>query len=197
MNELWAAFWKFVHVEILKRVVTPAGGVGIVEELGSGYSNEEDRAMKIETLRSLGMEAVTNPAWIAHDITGDGKAETFCNRGARFVSEGMGYFKIPRDLYANQMIAYFASSPDWREDTIERAHMAAMKGRLAFICVEDQPNGHLCAVAPEPKQVSGTWGMEVPCVYNVGRKNGLMKLSEAYRFAQMPLLRCFTLEIET
>lgn len=189
----WNDFWKWLYGKLLDHLVTPAGGAGTIQELGSGYSVERERTANVEKLRALGMEAVSNPAWIAHDITGDGKVETFCNRSARFVAEGMGYFSIPRNLYANGMIAFFASSPDWSEDSIERAHEAAMKGGLAFVCLEDDPSGHICAIAPEPRQASGSWGIEVPVVFNVGRTNGVIRLSQAFRLQDLPRLRAFIL----
>lgn len=195
LSELWLQLWRWVERQLQEKLVTPAGGVGMVEEIGgTGYLVEEERMANVEKLRALGMEAVTNPAWIAHDITGDGRAETFCNRSARFIAEGMGYFGIPRDIYANGMIAHLATAPGWREDSIERAWACAMKGGLAFIAIEDEPNGHLAAVAPEPKELSGSWGIEVPKVYNVGRTNGLMKLSQAFKVSQLPALRAFVWE---
>ena len=139
-----------------------------------------------EKLRALGAEVVSNPAFVqAH-------GKTHCNRAARFLCEAFGHHGFtPNDL-ANAMIAKMGASFEWRERTMEEAHAHAMKGGLAFLAVEDEPNGHLAAIMPEPMQESGSWGCPVPMVANVGiAPNAIKKASQAFLLAHKPGLRAF------
>lgn len=188
LTEILASLAKWAYDHLLKQLITPEGGVGVVETVGSGYSVEEDRMVQIERLRMLGMEAVGNPVFAPRD------GKTHCNRSSKFIAEGMGYYGLPANTLANDFIAILAIAPGWVEDTIDRAHKAAMRGQLAFVCLEDHPHGHIAAVAPEPMEFSGSWGVEVPLLFNVGRENGLMKASKVYRAASIPSLRAFVRE---
>lgn len=154
---------------------------------------------KAANLKALCEEAVSNPAWVAHDITGDGKAETFCNRAAAFIAQGMGYFGFPSKISANQMIEHMAAHPGkWTEEhDLGRVADLAQKGVLVILGVSDYPNGHVTAVAPLPAEESGSWGRKVPMVAHVGggkTPNGIVKASGAFRLAQLPHLRAFVLE---
>jgi len=189
VTELWNSAWEWVYRELLGRLATPAGGVGIVEQIsGTGYSVQGERMANVEKLRALGMEAVENPLFKPEG------AVTKCNLGARFIAEGMGYFGLPAGALADDMIQFLAAAPGWREDSIDRAFDCAQKGGLAFIGLEDHPHGHICAVAPEPRQACGTWGTEVPMVFNVGKTNGLLRLSQAFTLGDAARLRAFVWE---
>ncbi len=175
----------WIYEQALAHLTQPAGGVGIIEELGSGYSVEEERMANAAKLRALCDEAVSNPAFAPRD------GKTYCNLAARFVAEGMGFFGFPMNILANEMIHFLASHPDWREDSVERAHVHAMRGGLAFLVLEEYPHGHIPAIYPAPMEPSGTWGEDVPMLANVGRTNGIMKASAVYRIEKRPLLRAF------
>lgn len=189
----WVEVWEWVQKKAIAYLSQPAGGFGVVEDLGSGYSVEGDRMQNVEKLKLLQMEAVTNPEWISRDVTGDGKPETFCNYASRFIAEGMGCLTLKPGVLANAMIEAIQIDGDWREDTIERAHAHALKGGLAFLTLSEWPHGHLCSISPEPMQDSGTWGRKVPIVANVGpaKSHGIVKASVAFKAADAPMVRAF------
>lgn len=184
----WTEFCKTLWTEILKAMTTPSGGVGIVKELGSGYSVEDERMERTNKLLGLCEEAVANPAWFQRP---DGT--TYCNRGAAFIAQGMGYFGFPHGSLANQMIAYLEQDPTWRTDSLERAADHANRGGLALMAISEEPHGHLCAVAPLPMAYSGSWGCRVPMVANVGpsKYHGIVRASVAFSAAKKPRVKCF------
>lgn len=194
----WARFLRDFFLgmrteDALRAAIAPHADLGktITASMGieaTGYSVAADRAERVARLRSLGMEAVTNPAFLPRD------GKTYCNLAARFVAQGMGCFQIPANMLANQMLDFLAHAEGWREDSLERGHAAACRGGLAFVGAQADPHGHILSMAPEPKQWSGTWGDAVPLGYNVGRSNGLMKLSQAFKKADRPRLRTFVWE---
>jgi len=185
MNEILLDFWAWAYKKALVALTQPAGGIGIVRELGTGYSVEEERMTNIERLRGLCDEAVANPAFAPRG------GRTFCNFAARFVAEGMGFFGFPSVILANDMIELLAVTPGWTEDSIARAHLHASRGGLAFLALTEYPHGHLAAVYPAPMEASGTWGEDVPILANVGRENGIKKTSAVYRVDKRPLIRAF------
>ncbi len=188
MTDLWNDLWKWLYGKALVSLTQPEGGVGIVETLGSGYSVEGDRMEKVATLQALCEEAVSNPRFEARD------GKKFCNLGARFIAEGMGFFGFPVNILANEMVGFLASHPDWTEDSIDRAHRHAERGGLAFLTVEEHPHGHIAAIYPAPMEMSGTWGEPVPMLAQIGSAavgNGIKKASAVYRLEKRPLLRAF------
>lgn len=197
--EIWNAIWKWVYGKALEALVTPAGGAGVAMDLGSGYSLEGDIMQRAANLKALCDEAVANPSWVAHDITGDGVAETFCNRAAAFIAQGMGYFDFPAKISANQMIEHMASRSDsWTEEhDLDRVADLAQKGALIILGVTEVAHGHVTVAAPLPPEMSGSLGYKVPMVAHVGggkTPNGIVKVSEAFKLAQIPRLRAFVLE---
>jgi hypothetical protein len=189
LKEAWNGFWGFVWKELVEALVTPSGGAGVLEELGSGYSVEADTHARVSKLLALQEEAVANPSW----QPAGGK--TFCNRAVAFVAQGMGYF-FPATELADEMIAAMASDPRWTEDSLDRAAAHALKGGLAVAALEENPHGHVCTFAPLPKEISGTWGCQVPMVANVGKTNGIMRISGAFEAADRSRLRFFLLAME-
>lgn len=185
MREALNAAAKWIYGQMLAKLTQPAGGVGIVETLGSGYSVEDERMVNVERLRALCEEAVMNPAFAPRE------GKTYCNFSARFIAEGMGFFAFPANTLANDLIAILSTDPAVREDSIERAHAHALRGGLAFLVLEEYPHGHIPVFYPAPMELSGTWGELVPLLANVGRENGIMKASKVYRLEKRPLLRAF------
>ena len=199
MNEIWSSIWRWVYKELLQKLITPDGGVGVVEDLGSGYSVQEAQMENAMKLKALCDEAVSNHNWVAHDITGDGVPETFCNRSVQFIAQGMGYYGFKRDQFANDMIQAMGVDAKWREEPFESARVSQMaqKGVLVVVGLEDHPHGHVVAAAPEAPQESGSWGEPVPMVAQVGTAkigNGVKKISEAFRMADRARLRVFVLQ---
>lgn len=136
-------------------------------------------------LKALCDEAVSNPAFAPRD------GKTYCNFAARFISEGPGFFGLPVNTLANGMIAILELAPEWREDSLDLAHSHAVRGRLAFVALSDEPHGHIAAVYPAPMAESGSWGQKVPMIANVGKVNGIMRLSGAFRAADKSRMRYF------
>ena len=195
----WNELAKWAYQEILGMITIPEGGVGIVQEIGGVESVENERVENAAKLAALCQAGVSNPLWIAHDITGDGKAETFCNRNTRFIAGGMGYAGFGDTMSANQMIRHMAAHPEeWREEhDLERCAKEAQRGALVILGAEEIPNGHVTACAPLPAEDSGSWGRKVPMVAHVGggkTPNGVVKASAAFKLSQMPRLRAFILE---
>jgi hypothetical protein len=199
VKALGSFFFGLASNQALKdKGINPQPGTshfGMLPISGTLYSLDQDIQERVSKLMSLQEEAVNNPAWKAHDITGDGKAETFCNRASSFLAQGFGYYGLRIDQYASSMIAGLASDPRWREDSIDRAHTAAMRGGLAFLTLLDQPHAHLCSVAPLPKEFSGSWNELVPIVANIGplQDSGFVRASKAFRTADKPRIRAFIL----
>ena len=65
LNEMWASVWRWVYKELLQKLITPDGGVGVVEDLGSGYSVQEAQMANAEKLRSLCQEVVNDTSLVA------------------------------------------------------------------------------------------------------------------------------------
>ena len=198
MSELWTKLWGFVYEQSLAYLTQPAGGAGVVEPLGSGYSVEETRMVHVEKLRMLCEAAVNNPEFVAHDITGDGVPETFCNRSVASIAQGMGSEDLRPDMSANQMILHMSALPGWREEfDLERVAPLAGRGVLVVLGVPEPVHGHVVVAAPLPAEESGSWGGLVPMVAQVGAAaigNGLKRLSAAFKAAKRPELRIFIWE---
>lgn len=196
--ERWPAFWAWAYEKALALLTQPAGGVGIIETLGSGYSVQEDRMEKAAKLEALCTDAVSNPEWIAHDITGDKVDETFCNRAAAFIAQGMGSDDLQPDQYANQMVLRMMTLPGWREEfDLARVAPLAQRGVLVMLAAVGAKHGHIVAAAPFPAEESGSWGGLVPMVAQVGTAaigNGIKKLSHAFKAVDRHELRIFILE---
>jgi hypothetical protein len=183
LKELWNSFWQFAWKDLLEQMVTPASGVGTVQELGSGYSTEADRAARVAELQAVCLATVEDPALAAGDVT-------HCNEAAARIAQAMGCGAL-FGLMANEQLHRLATLPDCREDSIERAHAHALRGGLAFACLEEYPHGHIATFYPGPLEYSTSWGCLVPPVANVGRQNGIMRISGAFTAADRPRVRCF------
>lgn len=194
----WAELWDSIWKKGIAMLTQPTDGIGVIVPLGSGYSKEADQMERAQMLSMLCSSVVINPEYQAHDITGDGIAETFCNRATREVMEGMGYTLLPPKINANQLCAHFEARPEvWREVDFQEAAKLAQRGALVVLGAVWEPHGHVTAVAPEPAQMSGSWGEEVPLCAHVGggkTPNGIVKASAAFTAAQRPTLRAWAWE---
>lgn len=183
--------WKFIWAELVETYFKPqVDGPTIAGhlELGSGYDRTEDERMKAEELDNLCHELIADPALWAHDITGDGKPETFCSQAVRRAANRYGCSDFGAELdpiTANMICDRLAGGlPGWRQDTGDRAAAHALKGGLAIAAKAYEPHGHVAVVAPRAMQHSGSWGKDVPVLANVGKPpNRFEKVSEAFPVA--------------
>lgn len=156
----------------------------------TGYDVEAERMSNAIRLRQACDFAVSNPDWMMHDITADGVPETFCNRGLAYIAGEMGETMLKSDQYANTQIRLI--SDNWLEEVEEeRVTAHALAGGLAVACLPSHPHGHVAVVYPSEMEWSGTWGRKVPVIANVGKRNGVMKLSGAFRKESAPHIRFY------
>jgi hypothetical protein len=111
--------------------------------------------------------ALVNPMqakYLKHDITGDGRNETFCNWFVMDVGKALGYPRaIPsngqsrgagwsenpvKPLSANQLNKYFKTSADWTRVTPAEAAQRANKGEFVVGSLVAPGNGHVAVVIP-------------------------------------------------
>ena len=150
--------------------------------LGSGYSVEGERAMDAEKLRALGEAIILK--W-PPKAEKDGTLTTYCNRAVQDVAATYGCEGL-NGMMANDMAQALGGGlvPGWTRAMGDMAAKHARRGGLALAAKEYTGHGHVAILAPESMQFSGSWGHDVPVLYNVGKKNGLMKCSEAFAVAQ-------------
>ena len=114
--------------------------------------------------------------------------KTFCNIGSRRVAELFGCAQFGADDLADEMIslmeAGLAYGPWTKTHFGEIAGKWARIGGLAFAAMDSktlgEAHGHIAAVFPAPCELSPSLGHPVPFVANVGAKNGIMRVSEAF-----------------
>lgn len=97
---------------------------------------------------------------------------TFCNIGARRVAQAMGCHDFDdTDLNADAMHALMLAK--WKKVDSREAVLHALDGGLAFASMTGKQlgdeHGHIAAVRPEARQRSGSLGVDVPMVANVGK----------------------------
>jgi hypothetical protein len=96
-----------------------------------------------------------------HDVTGDGKAETFCNLFAQDVAEALGA-TLPRHTRANELARWLAElgpANHWVHVSESVAQMHADAGGLAVaVWANPQPAkpGHIAVLVPSLGE-EGTW----------------------------------------
>ena len=115
--------------------------------------------------------------------------KTYCNVAARRIAAAMGFQM--QIMLANDMIKHLSEHPDWKEASLDVAAAHGLAGRLAFVSLSEEPHGHIAAIYPAPSAESGSWGQKVPIIANVGKANGIMRLSGAFKAADRERLRCF------
>ena len=198
--------WERIRRYLLNRITLSGigeNGVAITRDVRwTGYSVAKDQEERASRLAALCSEAVTNPAWVAHDITGDGKNETFCNRMVRFICQGMGCFQWGPNDSANHILSVMEKDPQWRRIPISDVSKEAQKGRLVVLGCREDGHGHVVCGTPQNEQ-EGSWGL-VPIVAHVGGlkedgtpSNGLIRLSQAFRKEQQARIRAYKWEDPT
>lgn len=94
------------------------------------------------------------------DVTGDDKAETWCNLWAQDIAEAMGVL-LPRYMRANQLFLWLQqeSAPHgWEAVSAHAAQAQADVGQLAVGCWFSRNGGpgHICTLVPSLGE-PGTW----------------------------------------
>lgn len=98
--------------------------------------------------------------------------KTFCNLGARRVAQAKACHDFDdMNLNADAMHAVMAAK--WSKVDARAAVLHALDGGLAFASMTGaqlgEAHGHIAAVRPEAMQASGTLGIDVPMVANIGK----------------------------
>lgn len=174
-NDLWEKFyWHLLSLRI-KRQLGRAPQVELSTRIGSTwYSVQKERTMNKENLVRICTAVTTDPKFVARD------GKTYCNLAFMEVAAEMGC-DVFRGMMANQIIDYVSKAKDWRRVTGEEAHEHARRGGLGVASRKGRPHGHVAAVFPGERMLfSGSLNKYVPLVANVGKKNGIMKASEAF-----------------
>lgn len=181
-------FWERLRSFFVSKIVADRLGqkpsIVIYREVGSLYSVELNRQRNAARLKAICDAVVTDKNFVMRDITGDGISETFCNRALWETAAEMGYPEIRnKKLSANQSIDAILADKRWRSDTGERAAEHARMGGLAIAGVKAKKHGHVATVYPAAMLFSGSLDKYVPVLANVGKRNGIMKASEAFPVA--------------
>ena len=183
---LFKRIWK----KLIGLKTHPKGdiSVGLVTEIEStGYSVAEERMADVETLKKAGEAAMAK-----YPPTKDANGKvtvTFCNMGLADVADAMGCTVI-RGKRANEIHDFALANPGlFRKDSGDRAAKHALRGGFAFASMQGpdvtgdgipDSSGHVATVAPMPMENSPTLGRPVPVVYNVGKDNRAMPVSQAF-----------------
>ncbi|MDE2099554.1 MAG: hypothetical protein KGL39_20040 [Patescibacteria group bacterium] len=112
---------------------------------------------------------------------------THCNQAARMAAQqaGCNEFDNP-DLLADDMIRIMEDnlSGKWAVNDGPRASLQAINGGLAFAGMSSkdlgEEHGHIAVIFPGQMEFSGSLNKDVPVIANVGKRNGVMKVSEAF-----------------
>ncbi len=121
----------------------------------------------------------------------DGVLVTRCNLGARKAAEFLGCLEFSdKNLMADDMVKIMGqnASGKWQLVDGQTAATFAISDGLAFAAMTSEElgeaHGHIACVFPAPMQFSGSLNKEIPMIANVGKRNGIMKVSEAFPVAK-------------
>ena len=115
---------------------------------------------------------------------------TFCNYGVHEILSKLGFpefcwdqSKAQRPMLANDIAEKCEN--ELCELDIMNAFDAAKEGRIVLAAIKMPNHGHVAILYPFPAPYySGKWKMEVPCVANIGKDNGIIPINWA--FGAMP-----------
>ena len=164
----WSKLWGIAYKKIVDIVTTPANGIGAQVWLESG-----EKKLSVQDLEAVGWEIVNR-----YQPKGE---TTYCNLALAHSAAAYGCFTL-RGLMANDIVRSLAtgSLDRWQLVAYPRAIDHALKGGLGLLGKAYPHHGHVALIAPRPGQHSPSWGVLCPIVFNVGKRNGLMKASEAF-----------------
>ena len=170
----------FIFGFLADKSAEPSGKfkVGFHKELGSGYNVKEDRMKRVERLKDICFEVLADPS-----LEQDGDF-TFCNRGNARIANAMGCKEISRFMLAAEQIEFAKGSDKFRIGTGQEATDHAKKGGYAFAGKVYPKSAHVAAVYPTDTKFSGSWGVDVPMLANIGKSpNAVMKTSRCFPVA--------------
>ena len=110
--------------------------------------------------------------------------ETFCNVAVWYITTKLGFALFGKGVDADDMVGILEENCN--ELLAQDAQEAAKKGLLVVAGKQYPKHGHVAVVAPSPTgdlYHSGSWNRFVPYVANVGHKNGIMPVSQAFPVA--------------
>jgi len=117
--------------------------------------------------------------------------KTFCNIAAREIANKFDCHEFDNEaLLADDMINIMREnvSGNWLMCDGYNATKFSMDGCLVFAGKTgkelEASHGHIAAVVPLPMAYSGSLNKSVPQIANVGRRNGIMKVTEAFPVAK-------------
>lgn len=147
-------------------------------DLGSGYNDMADKEAKRAKLKAICDEVLASDAYKPRN------GLTYCNVATRHIAEHMGCYDFDESMTANKQVAHVEAN--WKSVTAEEAQAHAEVGGLAVAAKTFPAHGHISVVYPAGAALpfSGSWGKKVPWTANVGRKNGVLKASEAFPVAE-------------
>lgn len=146
-----------------------------------GHTVDCKTCLAVELLRAECNKVLSDNTLVTQDITGDGKPETFCNWAAQRISMAMGCWDFRHQIdTAARMVEIMKEK--WRLlDSPKAAHYRALHGGELVIA---GAGNHVAVIYPAPMQLSPSLGVWVPMVANVGKTNGLMRVSSAFPVAK-------------
>lgn len=103
---------------------------------------------------------------------------TFCNYAVADTGIALGIHTLTRQQTANMMYKYLSSSS--RKLTDGLAVELAKEGCWVVAAQKNEGHGHINTIYPADMGFSGSWNKKVPMCANVGHKNGIMKISQAF-----------------
>lgn len=168
---MWLRFWKALH-----KLLIP----GKVFELESGYNKLHRIRKNLATLKDACLHVVQAKDYSPRDVTGDGKPETFCNMAVQYVAERMGCGAFIGGPLANRMHDLMEMSGEFTQVSGDDAAALAQKGCLVIASRKGERHGHVAVVFPAGPQFSASLEKNVPVVANVGKRNGIMRVSLAF-----------------
>ncbi len=120
-----------------------------------------------------------------------GNGVTHCNQAARETAQFIGCHEFDDlNLLADDLeqIMRLNISNKWEPCDGSTAANRAMIGGLVFAVKTSkelgEEHGHIAAIFSSPMQFSGSLNTDVPMCANVGKRNGVMKVSEAFPVAK-------------
>ena len=113
---------------------------------------------------------------------------THCNEGAARVAEAMGCTELSGYMADEQyQIMDSNLSGCWAKVDGRTATLHALDGGLAFAAMPShrlkEAHGHIAAIYPAAMELSGSLGVDVPMVANVGKQDREEKASAAFPVA--------------
>lgn len=132
----------------------------------------------MKDLKTICDLTVRDPKY-APERTGDTVITTYCNLAVRHIAEEMGVHLFPSGMLASQMYQLLKTKAEKLSGTM--AAEAALAGRLVIAAQDGKPHGHVAVIYPAPLEYSPSWNKYIPMVANVGKTNGIMRTSQAFK----------------